>query len=451
VIGYLSLGKTFAYLGIYPFFITELLACWGVCAFIIRGHVVLPRNAAFVLWTILAGGVAFQVVVQTLVEGGLTMETFRNIAPIYYGGFSVLAYAALREVKDRRLDEFVIGTLNGALPIMLAGNTLLVLGEQGVFGALPSFPGTHTSVLVYRPTDAVVSMALAFGISSRHRGLAFQTWACALLVIAAARNRSALICAIITLALWVRPTRRSAAMVLVLLVAGFALFQLELQMPIGQYREVSARQFVANFVSLYAPERGAQIDRSTEDTTRWRLRIWREIVTDAQERGFILSGLGWEVNLANHYRFQGSADPGAVDALRSPHNFVVGMIARGGFCVGALWAAVAVLTVYTVIRRKAVDPVSKEFKRVLLTVLLLCLVNSLTDVFMESPQNAVLFWIFSSLAWTTSRSWWREGVPQGAAVWFHSARKRRVVVELRPAMVQAHLSRLSGYSIESDG
>ena len=67
------------------------------------------------------------------------------------------------------------------------------------------------------------------------------------------------------------------------------------------YREFSAERYLLNIMSIFDPEKAAEIDPQGQGTKRWRLMWWTKIFDNAVETPYVFIGAGWGENLAVQY------------------------------------------------------------------------------------------------------------------------------------------------------
>ncbi len=110
----------------------------------------------------------------------------------------------------------------------------------------------------------------------------WMIWAAALLAIAAGRSRSAMLAAgVAVLAMIRKPTRRMINMIGIGLAIFVIMLVANVRIDLG-YREVSARQFLANISSLVGSDSAAsELDATTTRNKDWRASWWESIYADS--------------------------------------------------------------------------------------------------------------------------------------------------------------------------
>lgn len=417
VLGYWAFGKAFAYLGLYPLYIGEVVLAVGLLYLIHRGTVPIPDQALFWLYSIFLLVVLAQVSYSVLVLGQPPLEVFRNLAVVYYGLFAIITYTLITRFAGSDLYRSVLERwLPRAAPWLLLGGTISVIGGIFLSEQLPKFPMTDSvSVLFYKPTDAVMPLVVLLALWLRgYLTTRWMVWTAGLLAIAAGRSRSAMLAiGVAVLAMVWRPTKRMLQMLAVCVLIFVFLLVTDIRIDLG-YREVSARQFLANISSLIGSDEAASdLDATTTRNKDWRAAWWDAIYNDAVDNSRIIVGLGWGVNLADHFGFQTEASD--VNALRNPHNALLGILARGGWLAASLWVTFYLLLLYGLwqaTRKFAGDRYRQDAAWVVMIYVVASQINGATDVFLESPQNAIPHWIVVGIGWALIRDAQALAVPE---------------------------------------
>jgi len=389
VVLYAGLGKTFSYAGVGSLYIGEVALLLTTALVFLRCRFTVSGMRGFPLLIASTLGV-FQIVTQ-LTNGAPPREALRNFAVIYYVWFAVLAYAAMQGQAEsaspslrqmRRLGTAVLMILTAATVIHFT------LGAS-----LPLLPGAGVPILSYKPTDAGLVLLVLLALWLRQ---ALPTWAIALivpqLVVAVAVSRSTLLCAIVVLVL---VGRRSPRILKFVGASVLAVLLLTIANPtfVVNSREVSIRQIQVNALSVVTSNNAQSSDQSLSDNKGFRLRWWRGIVDDASSLDAVFSGDGWSTNLADKYGFQTSY--GSQSELRNPHNVFIGLVGRAGWLVAGSYLFFMLTFVWRGLRCLRLSLSTDELVaiEVALVVATGGIINGATDVYMESPQNAIPYWI----------------------------------------------------------
>ncbi|WP_214401533.1 O-antigen ligase family protein [Pseudonocardia lacus] len=410
--GYLFLDRAFAYLHVpgTPLYVGELVLVLGVVAVLastgylrvpLRDESILALLALFVLW-----GLARSL--PGLGEYGI--DTIRDSAVWYYAVFAFLIVAALArapELLDRLLDG--LARLTPWLLLWLPAAVLLV----PFAASAPEVPFSDVSVLSHKSGNAAAAalLVLAGMWLSPRRVRARTAWSLlALLVIAlvATQNRGGLLGAAAGAMVWLafhRDRLRIVAKAAALITIGVTLISLlEVSVPVGglQGRAFSTAQLVDNVRSIF----GSEVEGNLLGTVGGREELWTRVIERQVAEDQLLTGAGFGPNLASEV---GILDAGT-DALRTPHNSHLNILARMGVLGFALWVAVWVGWYWRMVhgvrrlqrlglgRRRQAAGLSLSFATAVL-------VSTFFDPQLEGAQVAALLWtMFGVGVAVTSRS-----------------------------------------------
>ena len=405
VLGYWAFGKAFAYVGLYPLFIGEIVLGLGLLAILRYGTIPVPRNTLFWVFTIMLWMSIGQAVYSFLVLGQPPVEVMRGLAMVYYGLFAYITFVIIERTRSpgKLIDRFLTELLPRFAPWILIGATVTVVGALYVDHFLPVFPRTDVPILWYKPTDSVVPLLVIIVAWMRgYLKTQYAVWAASLVLFAIARSRSAMlgVGAAFLLMMW-RPTKRMLVAILAGILVFILLLLTDVSISMG-YREVSARQFMANAISLVSSDEASQIDQTTGENTSWRLDWWTAIVDDSVDNGRVFVGTGWGDNLANRYGFQIFNESEGVNVLRNPHNAFINILARGGWILAGLWLLfhVVLFSGLWQAAKKAPTVLRRDIAWVCLVYLTVSMINGSTDVYLESPQIAIPHWIVIGVTWS---------------------------------------------------
>mgnify|MGYP000986779756 CR=1 FL=1 len=395
VIGYLSFGKSFAYLGLYPVYLGEILLSSALLIQAKRVRIDFFGTASGVFISLLLAIVAVQATASMMWAEAATTEIVRNTAFAYYALYALIVFSLASPDTIAGCVQFVNTALIRGAPVILAIVTVSALAFVYSANDLPAFPGTEVPILFFKATDASLILCIFIYLWRRgHLGMISGGWALALGLLAGARSRAALLSVLFALVFRLQFSRRA---LWALALVGTTLVGLWLSgavIDLGGYRKLSIQQYVSNINSLADSDND---DPSTHKNVVWRTRWWRAIVEDCLASERIFSGRGWGSNLANDFGFQ-DRQADSVNSLRHPHNIAIGVLGRGGMIAAAVWCAVYLSLIATAIgaaRKRGPD--SHETANLCLLALVVGLINGLTDVYLESPQNAIPHWYFVGL------------------------------------------------------
>lgn len=390
VVCYAGFGKTFSYISVGPLYVGEVVLFLITCSLLVRSALQVSGMRAFAL---LAGsGIGGLQLITQLPDAVQPLEALRNFAVLYYAWFAVLAYSALRHhARGTRIPtveqvrRLATATLLTLTIVTIIG---LVLGNH-----LPVITGAGVRAFSYKPTDAGVVLLALLALWLRQ---VLPTWSVLLIIpqlfVAIAVSRSALLCTLAVLFIVVRRSPRALKFATAIAVVTLFLTIVDPSVTVNN-RQISVRQIQANALSVIAPDAEAGADQTLSDNRDFRLLWWQAIIDDSKSMESVFAGQGWETNLADAYGFQTSL--GSQSSLRNPHNVFVGLVGRAGWLVAGLYLTFILLFTWRVLRglRFNNDFGEVVILEVVVIMALGALINGSTDVYLESPQNGIPFWI----------------------------------------------------------
>jgi hypothetical protein len=397
LIGYMFQGRGFAYFGVSPLYVGEMVLAIGISALLFAK---IQWRFSFLEFTLIAFiGLGVLRTLPSVRPNGL--DAFRDAALWYYASFAILVAWILTEsrlLSVVRLFGLLLPTL--VIWIAVMSTAFRVLPES-----LPHFPGSPLPILsLMKPGDrAVVLVALAAfvisGLYARQQRMRriptmvfWSTWLLGAAIVAV-ENRGGLLAiatALFLVALlhpsreWLKMGSLGAAVLALVLVVDPTI-------NVGSSRQFSVEQLTENVTTIFSNDESAE--RELQGTKNWRVNFWTAIYEDTVQGPNFWSGTGFGQNLANEYGFQASAD----ESLRSPHNSFVTVLARLGVPGAALWMALQIgfgtkmLLAFQAARRSGQTYWSSVIVW-LIAIWLAALVNSMFDVYLEGPQGAIPFW-----------------------------------------------------------
>lgn len=399
--GYFIAGKGFAYVGVKPFFIGEIILSLSMLSFFMFNNYGVFFRSNIMSIIIIFNIFCFIRTWPYIEEYGL--EALRD-AVIY--GYSLFALIIAACAFDARVIAKIVRTYAVAVYPAVIVMPLLLL-----FFRPDPFAGDETPPLILiKGGDLAVALA---GVLTFHL-LELSPW----------RNRLTLTqgvfwCAWGASAFWAVLNRGGllAMTVAVLVVAGFGygrrlmgrmlivlvlvlVTAATLNIRISQEgRELSVDQVIANVASIVGIAAletggGANNYKGLDTTIEWRLDWWREIINDTVDGPFFWTGVGFGANLADIHGFQTDMRN---HSLRSPHNINMTILARSGVPGFALWLALQGAFVYALASQALRLRNTRYADWARLNVWILSYwaaawVNGSFDVYLESPQGGIWFW-----------------------------------------------------------
>ena len=399
--GYAILGRGWAYIGLPPLYVGEILLLSGLlwtatradCRRLAATSALLPL-AALMTWGAL----------RTLpFVPAFGVDALRDSVVWSYG---LLAFVVLAVISTdaRAVPQLLNSFRRFAILFVLWFPTLWAL-QLFADAQMPRWPWNDRRIIELKAGDAMVHLAgiTAFWALGLHRGAAaqlgrgsvvfsFMTLMVTIAVIAAFNRGAMLAFAAATgICLILRPRTRllwTMAAAVVLLAA--TLWVTGLKLELGQrQRSISFDQLVANVSSVFTSTSAGDLD----ETKEWRMQWWSDIAHYTIRGPHFWVGKGFGVNLASDDGYQVEED----ESLRSPHNVHLTFLARGGVPGLVLWVGVLAAWVIPVTRallraRSRGDTHTEKLFIFLLAYFAAFIVNASFDVFLESPMGGIWFW-----------------------------------------------------------
>lgn len=409
VCGYAFAGRAFAYLGIPPLYVGEMVLATGLAALLSNaGFGVSLRSPLAWLWLALAGWCATRTVPYV---ARYRVDALRDAVLWGYGVFTIFVAAFLH--REGSLVRLTRAYARFAPWFVLWVPVLWVITQFGM--PQPRLPLSDKRVLEFAPSCAAVHLAgvgtfllldLHASLGAVRRGihrlpspLLWTVWFIGFALVALRTRGGALgIIVPVLVVLVARPAAvRKLALVgtsAVVLSMAFTVFNLSFDT--GRYRgTVSPQELMRNVTSIFHESGSDQAGRegSREGNRTWRLEWWNTILGYTVHGPLFWTGKGFGINLADADGFQVNED----HSLRSPHNGNLTFLARGGVPALALWLALQAAFALTMASAylKARRARHEWWQRIDLWIFaywLSFLVNAAFDVFLESPQGGIWFW-----------------------------------------------------------
>jgi O-antigen ligase len=393
LLGYAVLGKGWAYVGVPPVFLGEVVLFSGLLSLLLYGRwrALLDLPAAWLLLVLGAWGLA-----RTWPDlGRYGADALRDAVLWGYSAFALVVFGAVA-ARPTRL-PLLLRRYGQFARIFVAAVPVVWLAYRFFGDAVPRWPWADVPVLLPKGGDLLVHSAgvLAFWVAGLGGpvGRLPVLWLAGSVLLVGTYDRAGLLSFLAAFALcaFLKPHDRALRRLLLLGLGGLAvlaLLDVRVRMP-GREREVSFAQFTANLASLVGVAHAGDLD----DTKQWRLEWWRDIYGYTVEGKYFWTGKGFGINLADDDGYQVEED----GSLRSPHNGHLTMLARGGVPGLALWLLVqlswscGVLGGYLRSRRAGDERWANLFL-FLLAYWTAFMVNATFDVFLEGPMGGIWFW-----------------------------------------------------------
>lgn len=393
LLGYAVAGRAFAYLGIPPFYMGEILlmiGLWQVASLVRPLSVFLLPQIYSLLFFMLWG--ALQTAPYLFEYGEMAM---RDGALWGYGFFAIII-------------AMVLVSMPSALPLLVsryrffvqffpyvafAGLIILAFFKRSVFDVTILLQMKAGDILVHL---AAITAFVTCGMAGKKPLLWFLAIIGAI-ICAGSIGRGGLLAfcfglgVLVLLRLYYKTIWRT---LLMLFVAILLLVTLLLVLPEKEntnrfQRQISPVQLAKNMVSIFMPAE----QWGLEGTKRYRIEWWNKIIDYTFFGDYFLTGKGYGINLAAS---DGQLIKGDT-SLRSPHNAHLTILARSGVPGFALWVMLNLAWIIGIIRAIFLAKLlhAKQWEGWLSTLLvffLAALVNASFDVYLEGPMGGIWFW-----------------------------------------------------------
>ncbi|CAN5496474.1 hypothetical protein BH23BAC4_BH23BAC4_05970 [soil metagenome] len=395
LLGYAVLNRGFAYWGVAPLFIGEILLVAGLIAFLGSGRLgAVAREPVMVLYGLL---LAWSVVRLVPYLGIYQLDAPRDFMVVGYGLFAPIV-AGLLLARPARLREILlryqryVGWMVVVFPVVYLAFKLLE-------PQLPRMPaGADVPIFEAKGGDMMVQLAgiTAFVILGMRRRTTLLLGSLAVVAgMVMVSNRGGMVAYLLAgaVVLALRPPQAQLGKLAWIFVMLFALGLLvgpliEVQSGTGT-RAISAEQVVENVRSIV----GESDEWALGATTSWRLVCWERIVNYTFNGPHFWTGRGFGVNLAE------SDGIIADKSVRSPHNGHLTILARTGVPGFGLWILLQLTWLGYVgaawLRARRAQ--QWEWTAVLAFVIAYWTAahaNASFDIYFEGPMGAIWFWTF---------------------------------------------------------
>ncbi|MEE9403705.1 MAG: O-antigen ligase family protein, partial [Algisphaera sp.] len=389
-------GRTFAYMGLPPLFISELCVLIGLGVFLLLpgATAALTRPTSLLILALL--GLA---AIRTLPYlGEYQLDAVRDSVLAGYGVVAIVLAAVL--LGQPELLPALLRRFRTFAKIFLCVMPFVWLTGMVGGDALPKLPwASDVSIVELKPGDMPVHLGAIAALTvlglSRLKAWYFTVLLCVLVAVSGAISRGGLVAFLLmfSIAFWARPRSHWAGRLIIIvftLISLAALSNLEIKVP-GRERSFSAQQIVTNLVSVVSDDATAG---DLDDTKEWRLQWWKSIVDYTFFGEYFWQGKGFGINLANSDGFQVELEN---DGLRSPHNGHLTYLARMGVPGFALWIAVQVVWLYAIANgyyraRQKNDGAWAMFFIFLFAYWAGLMFNAAFDVYFEGPMGGLWIW-----------------------------------------------------------
>ena len=405
LLGYALMGRGFAYLGVPPLFVGEIVLAAGLGVVLLARRMP-PLAPALPMWIlgILLAWVTLRVAVGVPTYG---LDAVRDGMIVGYGLYAFVVAGLVMERPERL--RVLLERYRVLATVLLLVGWAVYLVVRIAPESIPIWPWTADVLVVEsKAGDLLVHFATvtAFLLLGWKRA---TPWWLGLAVLGSAvlmvSNRGGMLAFLLSMGLfWLLKPKTArfgkiAYVGAVLVLVGLAVDTSGLETNEGS-RSISVEQIWENVASVF----GKSDSRALNDTAEWRLQWWSKIVGYTFGGEYFFDGKGFGLNLATDDKFRVDEE----ESLRSPHNGHLTLLARGGVPTFLLWLLLQGLWFREVLgawarARRAGHVAWVGFFALCATFWLAALVNASFDVYLEGPMGGIWFWTVFGLAMAGTR------------------------------------------------
>lgn len=392
LVGYAFLDKAFAYIGVYPVYVSEAVLFLAVLTVIVERR----RFRLTALHSLLVGFMVLGTLRTTPYLEQYGIEALRD-GVIW--GYALFALALALSLNPAHF-KWITRVYAWAIPVFLVWLFFASIIARLLPDQLPTLPGSNVSILTLKTGDMGVQLGgigafILAGFTARrlaHRSTEVAIWLLWLVNVGiqGASGRASLLASgmAFTAALFFVPARRTISSIAMAVILAGAVAAVAPTIDVGSSRSLSFDQITKNVASIVS-DTGAQ---ELEGTKVWRELWWNKIIDYTFGGTYFWTGKGFGVNLATDDGIEVESD-----ALRSPHNSHLTVLARMGVPGLALWALLQAVfganLLWAYVRARKHDAIYWCRVDVWLFAYWLALIaNASFDVFFEGPQGGIWFW-----------------------------------------------------------
>ncbi len=404
LLGYAVAGKSAAYLGIRPVYVSELVLALGLAVCVVSPRLRLwlwrPDAPTLALLLLCAWGAARTIPYVSRYG----MDAFRDAALWGYAAFALVmraivgsSEAALRMIV-RRFRQFAL-----AYPMIMA---LALYVGPSLWPALamtgsPLFMVKLGDIAVYLAATTVAGMIGVLPLT----GIAWPVWLAAcgavlLRVVAGTRGGALAVLSawgVTGLLLTVRVPRAAwsrlwkAARWIALLAVAVLVLSIGSTSNLASRLGIRPETLYRKYASIVGPT-------DYTGTKSDRLRWWTKIVGYTFGGEYFWQGKGYGINLALDDGFDWHYTAEDAGTLRSPHNGHLTFLARGGVPGFALWLLTQGAWMAHMVRAylsacRWRDMAWSSWFCVVIAFWTAAMVNASFDVYLEGPMGGIWYWV----------------------------------------------------------
>jgi hypothetical protein len=402
---YLLLGKAFAYLGVPPVYVGELLIVLGVLA--AAQSRCLPASMASLPSLMLFLLMAWVAVLtfHNLAEFGF--DSLRDSVVVTYGVFAFIVTSLL--IADPSRLEWIVRSYRYVSVLIVTAAPLALMMSSASMEALREAmnvpPFVRTGELAVHLAGATAFTLLGF----RKQGWIWSLFLLMAVALVFAQNRGGALAIAISAGVAVILSGNARGVCQFIFIGGaLALIAAiaNVNISLGGERDFHFDQIIANLSSIWSDSDTGNLDGTKE----WRLSWWTAIVQYTLQGDYFWTGKGFGPNLAVVDGFLVGTEFDA-PLVRSPHNAHLTILARAGVPGLVLWVLFLVAWFGTLARNAWVAWLSGEGSWARFFVFVACyalaiLVDAAFDVALEGPMLGIWFWVLIGVGMGSSMIFW---------------------------------------------
>jgi len=395
LLGYAFMGRGFAYSGIPPLFVGEIILFLGLFA-ALRSGALLATMAT--LPSLLLVATMAWVLVRTIpIIASYGMDALRDSVIVLYGLFAFIVAALLLE-KPSRMQTMIGFYTRFSGPFVYLAPLLLII-SVGMRDIVPIWPHSPVPMFSVRTGEVAAHLAgvTVFALLGfRQVGWIWSGFLLLAMAVVSAQSRGGTLAFLIpvVLALVLSGSFRRIMPLAVLglgILSLAAITNLEVQLPTSD-RKINVEQMIDNVSSIV----GSSEEGNLDGTKKWRKEWWQAIIGYTFNGEHFWTGQGFGINLAVADGFVVGTELGG-PLLRSPHNAHLTILARAGVPGLVLWGLLlgvwlAMLFRNMLVARRLNQPVWGKLFIFLGCYNIGILVNATFDVALEGPMLGIWFW-----------------------------------------------------------
>ncbi len=390
LLGYALFSRSFAYVGVPPLFVGEIMILVGLAALVRAGRAgpILSQPAAWLMVALVA--LAAYRTVPYLSEYGV--DAIRDFMMIGYAVYAIIVGGIVVACPERLLT--LVEKYRVFAVVMVSLVWIVYLISKIAPESVPFLPWTgNARIIEAKGGDIMVHLCAitvfaVLGMMERKPWFMFALAANTAIVVASNRGGMLAYAIGFAIAYAMRPPEARVGRLVYAFVLFAALGVLigPLAQLQGTSRSISVDQIVLNVTSIFG-----QGDEGLDGTRKWRLQWWTKIWDGTVHGPYFWTGRGFGINLAVADGFD------VIKELRSPHNGHMTVLARMGVPGFVLWLSMLGLWTASIfaawLRARRAGRHRWMALFAFLTAYMAAIhVNASFDVFLEGPMGGIWFW-----------------------------------------------------------